>query len=215
MATMRYRKTILCTVQCGCSATTTTSLLAMPGILDKPVLTGPLTRMTRKEHNNRPRKANANAQFAIEIWRTIIVIAYVHPPSVTITIQEYLGAPRHARHFIVITDASPSWRLCAALYDPTSNELLSCTTYRLPYARDIRAPIPSAGHLLATIIVARYGHQSERNNHLSYEWINFNTSALKWAENHKCDSEASQYACLAVTQLHQSAKISVQATTHK
>ena len=70
------------------------------------------------------------------------------------------------------------------------------------------------GHLLATILVARHGHQSEQNNHSSYEWINDNTGALKWAENHKCDSEASQYACLAVTQLHQSAKISVHATTH-
>ena len=149
----------------------------------------PLTRMTHKEHNNRPRKANANAQFAIEIWRTIIVIAYVHPPSVTITIQ----------------DASP-WRLCAALYDPTSNELLSWTIYRLPYARDIRAQFQVQreylGQLLATIVVARYGHQSERNNHLSHEWINDNNGTLKWAENHKCDSEASQYACLAVTQLH-------------
>ena len=41
------------------------------------------------------------------------------------------------------------------------------------------------------------------------------TSALKWAENYKCDSEANQYACLAVTQLHQRAKISVHQTTHR
>ena len=114
----------------------------------------PLIRMTHKERNNRPRKANANAQFAIKIWRTIIVMAYVHPLSVAITIQEYLGAPPHACQFIVITDASP-WRLCAALYDPTSNELLSWTTYRLSYARDMRAQFQMQreyfGHLLATI----------------------------------------------------------------
>ena len=126
----------------------------------------PLTRMTHRENNNRPRKANAKAQFAIKIWRTIIIVAYVHPSSVAITIQEYLGAPQHARHFIVITDASP-WRLCAALYDPTSNELLSWTTYRLPYARDIRAQFQVQreyfGHLLATTLVARrHGHQSEQ-----------------------------------------------------
>ena len=71
------------------------------------------------------------------------------------------------------------------------------------------------GHLLATIIVAGHCHQSKQNNHLSYEWINDNTGALKWAENHKYDSEASQYACLTVTQLHQSEKIFVRATTHK
>ena len=35
------------------------------------------------------------------------------------------------------------------------------------------------------------------------------------AETHKCDSEASQYACLAVTQLHERAKISVRETTHR
>ena len=178
----------------------------------------PLTRMTHKEHNNRPRKANANAQFAIKTWRTIIVIAYVHPPSVAVTIQEYIGAPNHTSQFIVITDAR-LWRLCSALYDLNSNELLSWTTYRLPYARDIctqfQVQREYIGHFFATIIVARHGHQSKQNNQSSYEWINDNTGALKWAENHKCDSEASQYACLAVTQLHQSEKISVRATTHK
>ena len=105
----------------------------------------PLTRMTHKEHNNRPRKANANAQFAIEIWRTIIIIAYVHPPSVAITIQEYIGVPHHASQFIVITDARP-WRLCTALNDPNSNELLSWTTYRLPYARDIPCALTCHNH---------------------------------------------------------------------
>ena len=133
------------------------------------------------------------------------------------TIQEYLGAPHNARHFIVVIDTSP-WRLCAALYDPTSNELLIWTTYRLPYSRDIRAQFQVQreylGHLLATILVARHGHR-EVTTPLSYEWINDNTGALKWAETHKCDSEASQYACLAVTQLHQRAKISVWDTTHR
>ena len=125
--------------------------------------------------------------------------------------------PHQARHFIVITDASP-WSLCAALYDPTSNELIIWTTYRLPYASDIRAQFQVQrkylDHLLATILVARHGQQ-EIINPISYEWINDNTGALKWAENHKCDSEASQYACLAVTQLHQRAKISFRETTHR
>jgi hypothetical protein len=119
-----------------------------------------------------PRKANTNAQFAIEIWLTvIIVVAYIHPLSIAIK-KEYLGAPHNARHFIVITDASP-WRLCAALYDPPSNELLIWTTYRrLPYARNIRAQFQVRqkylGHLLDTILVAHYGHTSARNNSLSY-----------------------------------------------
>ena len=48
-----------------------------------------------------------------------------------------------------------------------------------------------------------------------YKWINENTGALQWAASHKCDCQASQYACLAVTQLHQCSKIEVIDTTHK
>ena len=49
----------------------------------------------------------------------------------------------------------------------------------------------------------------------SYEWINDNTGALKCAGNRKHDSEASQYACLEITQLHQRARISIRETTHR
>ena len=115
----------------------------------------PLIRMTLREHDNRPRTANANSQLASEIWQT------VYPSA--ITIQKYLGAQHNARHFIVKTDASP-WRLCVGLYDPLSNGLLIWTTYRLPYARDIRAQFQVQreylGHLLATILVAHYGRTS-------------------------------------------------------
>ena len=116
------------------------------------------------------------------------------------------------------TQRTPLYRLCAALYDPTSNELILWTTYRLPYARDIRAQFQVQreylGHLLAIILLTRHGHR-EVTTPLSYEWINDNTGALKWAQNHKCASEVSQYACLAVSQLHQRAKISIRATTHR
>ena len=83
--------------------------------------------------------------------------------------------------------------MCAALYDPTSNELILWTTI---------------------ILLTRHGHR-EVTTPLFYEWINDNTGALKWAQNHKCATEASPYACLAVSQLHQRAKISIRATTHR
>ena len=37
---------------------------------------------------------------------------------------------------------------------------------------------------------------------LQYFWINDNKGALAWAEKHRCASLASQYACMAVSQLH-------------
>ena len=119
----------------------------------------PLTRMTHREHDNRLRMANAIAQFAIEIWRTVIVVTYIHPPTIAITIQEYLGASHNARHFIVITDASP-WRICAALLnDPLSSELLIWTTYRNP-TRDLRTQFQvqreNLDRLLDSKLVAHY-----------------------------------------------------------
>ena len=134
----------------------------------RPFVT-PIIRMTHREHDLRPKKARANAQFAIEIWRTVIVVAYIHPPSVAVTIQEYLGAPHNARHFIVVTNASP-WHLCAALYDPTSNELFIRTTYRLPYARDIRAQFQVQREYLPRPLISyntRRASWSSRSNHLT------------------------------------------------
>ena len=65
---------------------------------------------------------------------------------------------------------------------PYLQELILWTTYRLPYARDIRAQFQVQreylGHLLATILVARHGQQKIRNP-VSYEWINDKTGALK------------------------------------
>jgi hypothetical protein len=37
---------------------------------------------------------------------------------------------------------------------------------------------------------------------LQYFWINDNIGAMAWAEKHRCASLASQYACMAVSQLH-------------
>ncbi len=99
----------------------------------------PITRiMTHQGGDGRPRRANANAKFAQEIWRATIIVAYIDPEEIAIPIQAYLGAPPDAFLYDVISDASP-WRLCAALLHPITGMVLLWTTYRLPYERDIRA----------------------------------------------------------------------------
>ncbi len=183
---------------------------------DQPA--GPTNTRKVRQHHSRPRRATANAQFAIEIWRAIIVVAYLAPHTVSLPLRDYLGIPLGAMWYIIISDASP-WRLCAALYHPTTGELLLWTTYRLPYARDIRAQFQCQreylGHVLSSILVAAYKNLIAQDEHMYYQWITDNTGALQWAANHKCDSEASQYACLAITQLHFCGKIEVTDPTHK
>jgi hypothetical protein len=39
-------------------------------------------------------------------------------------------------------------------------------------------------------------------NALQYYWVNDNKGALVWADKNRCKSIASQYACIAVSQLH-------------
>ena len=177
-----------------------------------------LTHMTYRLEDGRPRRANANAQFAIEIWRAVIVVAYINPHAMAVSITDYLGAASDIAPHRVVSDASP-WRLCAALYEPRTNKLLAWTTYRLPYARDIRAQYQCQreylGYLLSSILIAGYRRRIRCNNPTQYQWINDNTGAVQWATNHKCDSEASQYACLAVTQIHMGEKLVFQESTYK
>ena len=99
----------------------------------------PITCMTHQGGDARPRRANTNAQFAIEIWRAIFIVAYINPDKISVPIQAYLGMPPDALLCDVISDATP-WRLCLALLHPiTGGMILLWTTYRLPFERDIRA----------------------------------------------------------------------------
>ena len=53
------------------------------------------------------------------------------------------------------------------------------------------------------MLILRYAKQSGSDGHpFQYCWINDNQFALQWADKGKCSSLASQYACLAVIQLH-------------
>ena len=104
----------------------------------RPFVAPPI-RTIHREHDYRPRKYNANA---IEIWRAFIIPfdSYYYPriprhakntrvnlftvkPLASIYYPKYHGAPKHARHPTVITDTSP-WHQCAALHNPTFNELI-------------------------------------------------------------------------------------------
>ena len=188
-------------------------------MLGMSAFVAPITHMTHKGHRSRKTPATPNAQFAIEIWRVVIVRAYLYPASCATPIEMYLQLIPDWLPFIIISDASP-WRLCAALYAPGSGCLLAWATYRLPYAQDVAARYQGQreylGHLFSTILLIKYvAVHPEVPKPAYYQWINDNNGALAWARKHKCTSLAGQYTCFAVTQLHVMANIHMADPKHK
>ena len=176
----------------------------------------PIIHMTKRAHAQRPAIATANTRFAIEIWRAMITVAIVHPDSISVRIDMYLGHYAGLPPYITISDASP-WRLCAALYAPGTSRVIAWCTVRLPYAPDVKAQWQGnreyLGHLLALILLIAHTRNSTEPRR--YQWINDNTGALAWAADQKCSSLASQYACLAVTQIHLMARLHMAPPEHK
>ena len=167
--------------------------------------------MTSRATVYRKQAAAPSTKFEIQIWRAAIVIALNDPDQVSVPLATFIANPRDRRAHPIISDASP-WRLCAALYHAITGILLAWITYRLPYAKDIEGRSQGhreyLGNLLALLLLVKY-NKSARNKSalnvpsepLEYYWINDNNGALAWAEKRKCSSLASQYACMAVSQL--------------
>jgi len=154
-------------------------------------------------------KANAKPLtcFAMSVWRAALILCMADPEAMSVSILAFIRNPRalilvHA----VISDAGP-WRLCAALYHPTSFRLLAWTTYRLPYTKDIEGRHQGRreylGYMLSVLLIVIYTkrHRIERKS-FQYQWINDNKGALAWAHKDKCTSLASQLTCLFVNQIH-------------
>ena len=146
--------------------------------------------------------ATASARFAMEIWRAVLAVAIRDPDSVSIPIDQYIGATI-SEPFVIVSDAS-STGMYAALYHPVTGVLAAWGEFKFPYDRDVRAQYQGnreyLGHLFSIIVLIAYtpAHTTTRQ----HMWINDNIGALQWAAAQKCSSIASHYANLAVTQLH-------------
>jgi hypothetical protein len=159
--------------------------------------------------------ATASARFAMEIWRAVLAVAIRDPDSVSIPIEQYIGATTTAP-FVIVSDASPTG-MCAALYHPVTGALAAWAEFKFPYGRDVRAQYQGnreyLGHLFSLIVLIAHtpGHTTTRE----YMWINDNVGALQWAAAQKCSSMASHYANLAVTQLHITSRLRMAPPVHK
>ena len=80
-----------------------------------------LTSRTKSTHASRPMHATASARFAMEIGRAVLAVAIRDPNSVSIPIDQYIGATTSAP-FVIVSDASPTG-MCAALYHPATGAI--------------------------------------------------------------------------------------------
>jgi hypothetical protein len=96
--------------------------------------------------------ASPSALFAIEMWRVVCYLLFLKRQAFSIPISSYLamhGLADSAIEFHSISDASP-YRICAALYNHITGELVAWTSVLLPYQADsaeTRLPQGSSGAL--------------------------------------------------------------------
>jgi len=174
-----------------------------------------LTNMTKRAHAARPMQATASARFAMEIWRAVLAVAIRDPDSISIPIDQYIGATTN-NPFVIVSDASPTG-MCAALYHPHTNQLLAWSEFRFPYERDIKAQYQGnreyLGHLFSLLVLLAY--TPTQTSTREYMWVNDNIGALQWAATQKCSSNASHYANLAVSQIHIHGRLRMVPPEHK
>jgi len=169
-----------------------------------------INHMTKKSVKHKA-KATPSACFAIAMWRAAIVICMLDPEALSVSIISYLRNPRMKRVHPVVSDASP-WRLCAALYHPVTSVLLGWATLRLPYAKDLEGRSQGhreyLGYLFSVLVILQYIKLNSLDSEsFQYQWINDNQGAIQWASKDKCSSLASQFTCMAVSQLHMFSKL--------
>ena len=178
-----------------------------------------INHMTRKATVVYAAKAPPYVCFAIAVWRAALVISMLDPEALSVSLLAFVRNPTEKRIYSTIADAS-GWRLCAAIYHPVTFILLAWATYRLPYAKDYECKSQGhreyLGYLFSVLLMLRYVKHSGSTEEqpFQYRWINDNKGALQWADKEKCSSLASQFACLAVTQIHMFSNLYRENTDH-
>ena len=151
-------------------------------------------------------QASASAIFAIEMWRAAIILLASDYTCLAVPLDLFiLSATLTTFQFKIISDASP-WRLAAGLYDYDSGRLLCWSTLLLPFAptdaHRFQTQREYLGHLFSLLLMLSHCKCNQLTQIVSYQWVNDNTGAIEWVNTHKCSSQSSLFACMAVSQLN-------------
>ena len=128
-----------------------------------------LTSRTKRTHASRPMHATASARFAMENGRAVLAVAIRDPNSVSIPIDQYIGATTSAP-FVIVSDASPTG-MCAALYHPATGAIAAWGGFKFPYNRDVRAQYQGnqeyLGNLFSLIVLIAHTPAIPPHDHTS------------------------------------------------
>lgn len=175
----------------------------------------PFQTMTGLAHSgNRTAIATPATKFAIEQWRIMLFTLFMDKESLSIPIEVFninnnplfkLNESIHdnTTNLIVQGDAGPD-QLAIGIYCNITKELISWTTYKLPYPEwdnvNCHTYYEYLVFMLSQILIFIL-YPNNSNIIVTYQWKNDNTAALAWAAQHACGSGASQFACVTVNWL--------------
>jgi len=191
-----------------------------PGLRGMRAFVAPFHLMCRRCGSGPRARTAASplAAFAIEIWRAVAIMLLCDQECLSVPLSSFILSSSSPCNFELVSDASP-WRLAAAVYAPNSKSVLAWSTLLLPFAKGnenkFQVHREYLGHCFSLLLVISYArriHPAQPS--LLYRWINDNEGALTWAANSKCSSQASAFACIAVTQLHLLSNLKVMDTVH-
>jgi hypothetical protein len=155
----------------------------------------PIINMTRKWNSRNSftkRKADSNARFAIEMWRTVAILLWISKDSFSVSLRLFATPKTYPHDTIIKTDAAP-WQISAGILDE-ERRIHHHVKFPLPFV-DPDNKFQNVKEFLGVILCLILVHTILKPTRLvRILWVGDNTSALKWAENSKCASRAAQYA---------------------
>ena len=169
-------------------------------------------------------KVNSEVAFCVEMWRVYSILLWLRPESMGVPFSHIArNEPAFSLAWKgggwtcdVISDAS-FWKLCAAIRDADTGEVLMWTTLTLPFGKsDFQNVREYLGLLLGLILLNTTLEASQPRPKFkhSVHWTGDNTSALKWAQSAKVKSKAGQMANLAMIWAQAYGNFEVSGTDH-
>ena len=169
-------------------------------------------------------RVNSEVAFCVEMWRVYSILLWLQPESMGVPFSHIA---RNEPEFSiawrgevwtcdVIVDAS-FWKLCAAIRDSDSSEVLMWTTLTFPFDKsDFQNVREYLGLLLGLILLnaSMDASQPRPTFKHSVHWTGDNTAALQWARSSKVKSKCGQIANLAMIWAQAYGNFEVTGTDH-
>ena len=181
------------------------------GLLGLNNFIAPLNHMCSKCNNPRGRaKANSSARFVIEIWRSVAIRLWQDCFAFRVSIEQFARYDMNNFSPRVVVSDSSTPRVAAGYYhrSPSNTlQLLAWSAFDFPFvyspgihdATNFQTQREYLGLLLSLILSHIFIMVNDEHRDQPLTWVNDNTGALTWADNHRCSSASAQSTAMAVS----------------